>query len=351
MSSKIKTKRERVKFASDNVAGACPEVLEAIIKANEGDSTPYGNDQISRELQDKFSEIFEKEVIIFPTASGTAANALALSTMTPSFGNIYCHKLSHINTDECGAPEFYTGGGKLVPLQGVKGKITADELDEAIGGKGIVHHTQPSSVSITQVCESGEVYQLDEIKKISDITHKHNLNMHMDGARFANALVSLDVTPAEMTWKSGIDVLSFGATKNGCIAAEAIIFFNKDLVGNIAFLMKRAGHLLSKMRFVSAQLDAYISDDVWLRNARHANKMGKKLSEGLNNHSDINLAFPTEANEVFATFPRNKIDHLNSEGYKINEDEWNGKAVRLVTAWNTQDGDVNQLLETLKNSN
>ena len=349
--AKIKTKRERVKFASDNVTGACPEVLDAIIKANEGDSTPYGNDQISTELQDKFSEIFEKEVIIFPTASGTAANALALSTMTPSFGNIYCHKLSHINTDECGAPEFYTGGGKLVPLQGVKGKITADELDEAIGGKGIVHHTQPSSVSITQVCESGEVYQLDEIKKISDITHKHNLNMHMDGARFANALVSLDVTPAEMTWKSGIDVLSFGATKNGCIAAEAIIFFNKDLVGNIAFLMKRAGHLLSKMRFVSAQLDAYISDDVWLRNARHANKMGKKLSEGLNNHSDINLAFPTEANEVFATFPRNKIDHLNSEGYKINEDEWNGKAVRLVTAWNTQDGDVDQLLETLKNSN
>ena len=349
--TKIKTKRERVKFASDNVAGACPEVLDAIIKANDGDSTPYGNDQISNELQDKFSEIFEKEVIVFPTASGTAANALALSTMTPSFGNIYCHKLSHINTDECGAPEFYTGGGKLVPLQGVKGKITADELDEAIVGKGIVHHTQPSSVSITQVCESGEVYQLDEIKKISDITHKHNLNMHMDGARFANALVSLDITPAEMTWKSGIDVLSFGATKNGCIAAEAIIFFNKGLVGNIAFLMKRAGHLLSKMRFVSAQLDAYISDDVWLRNARHANKMGKKLSEGLNNHHDINLAFPTEANEVFATFPRNKIDHLNSEGYKINEEEWNGKAVRLVTAWNTQDGDVDQLLETLKNSN
>ena len=349
--AKIKTKRERVKFASDNVAGACPEVLDAIIKANDGDSTPYGNDQISIKLQDKFSEIFEKEVIVFPTASGTAANALALSTMTPSFGNIYCHKLSHINVDECGAPEFYTGGGKLVPLQGAKGKITADELDEVIGGKGIVHHTQPSSVSITQVCESGEVYQLDEIKKISDITHKHNLNMHMDGARFANALVSLNVTPAEMTWKSGIDVLSFGATKNGCIAAEAIIFFKKDLVGNIAFLMKRAGHLLSKMRFVSAQLDGYISDDVWLRNARHANKMGKKLSEGLNNHSDINLAFPTEANEVFATFPRNKINHLNSKGYKINEDEWNGKAVRLVTAWNTQDSDVDQLLETLKNSN
>ena len=349
--TKIKTKRDRVKFASDNVAGACPEVLDAIIKANDGDSTPYGNDQISTELQDKFSEIFEKEVIVFPTASGTAANALALATMTPSFGNVYCHKLSHINTDECGAPEFYTGGGKLVTLNGVKGKITAEELDQAISGKGIVHHTQPSSVSITQVCETGEVYQLDEIKKISEVTHKHNLSIHMDGARFANALVSLNSTPAEMTWKSGIDVLSFGATKNGCIAAEAIIFFKKDLVGNVAFLMKRAGHLLSKMRFVSAQLDAYISNDVWLRNAKHANKMGKKLSDGLKDHSDINLAYPTEANEVFATFPRNKIDHLNSEGYQINEDEWDGKAVRLVAAWNTQDTDVDHLLNSLKNSN
>ena len=349
--AKIKTKRERVKFASDNIAGACPEVLDAILKANDGDSTPYGNDQISTDLQKKFSDLFEKEVIVFPIASGTAANALALSTMTPSFGNIYCHKLSHINTDECGAPEFYTGGGKLVTLNGINGKILAEELDQAIGGKGIVHHTQPSSVSITQVSETGEVYQLEEIKKISEVTHKHKLNMHMDGARFANALVSLNTTPAEMTWKSGIDVLSFGATKNGCIAAEAIIFFNKDLVGNIAFLMKRAGHLLSKMRFVSAQLDAYITNDVWLKNARHANKMGKRLSEGLNNHSDINLSYPTEANEVFATFPRNKIEHLNSQGYTINEDEWDGKAVRLVTAWNTKDNDVDEFLEILKKSN
>ena len=349
--AKIKTKRERVKFASDNVAGACPEVLDAVLKANDGDSTPYGNDEISTELQDKFSEIFEKEVIVFPTASGTAANALALSTMTPSFGNIYCHKLSHINTDECGAPEFYTGGGKLIALQGIDGKITADELDQSIGGKGIVHHTQPSSVSITQVCETGEVYQIDEIKKISDVAHKHNLKMHMDGARFANALVSLKATPAEMTWKSGIDVLSFGATKNGCIAAEAIIFFKPELVGNLPFLMKRSGHLLSKMRFVSAQLDAYISNDVWLRNAKHANLMGKKLSQGLDANQNIELAYPTDANEVFAKFPKPIIEHLNSEGYKINQEELDGKAVRLVAAWNTKESDVDQLLETVSKKN
>ena len=349
--AKIKTKRERVKFASDNVAGACPEVLDAILKANEGDSIPYGNDQISTDLQNKFSEIFEKEVVVFPTASGTAANALALATLTPSFGNIYCHKLAHINMDECGAPEFYTGGGKLVTLQGNKGKITAEELDKTISGKGIVHHTQPSSVSITQVCETGEVYQLDEIKKISEVTHKHNLNIHMDGARFANALTSLNCSPAEMTWKSGIDVLSFGATKNGCIAAEAIIFFKKDLVGNIAFLMKRAGHLLSKMRFVSAQLDAYISNDVWLKNAKHANGMGKMLSEGLAKHNSIEIAYPTEANEVFAKFPRHMIEHLNSEGYKMNEDELDGKAVRLVAAWNTKASDVESFLSSINQSN
>ena len=346
----IKIKRERVKFASDNVAGACPEVLEAILKANDGDSIPYGNDQISSDLQNKFSEIFEKEVIVFPIASGTAANALALATMTPSFGNVYCHRLSHINTDECGAPEFYTGGAKLVNLQGINGKIIAEELNESISGKGIVHHTQPSSVSITQVCETGEVYQLDEIKKISEVAHKHNLNMHMDGARFANALVSLNTTPAEMTWKSGIDVLSFGATKNGCLAAEAIIFFKKELVGNLGFLMKRAGHLLSKMRFVSAQLDAYISNDVWLNNAKHANEMGKKLSDGLAKHNSIKIAYPTEANEVFAKLPRNIIDHLNSEGYIINEDELDGKAVRFVAAWNTQASDVESFLDSIKQS-
>ena len=169
----------------------------------------------------------------------------------------------------------------------------------------------------------------------------------MDGARFANALVSLGATPAEMTWKSGIDVLSFGATKNGCIAAEAIIFFKPELVGNLPFLMKRSGHLLSKMRFVSAQLEAYISNNVWLKNAKHANKMGKKLSDGLDSNSKIELAYPTHANEVFAKFQRPLIEHLNSEGYKMNEDEFDGKAVRLVTAWNTKESDVDQLLETI----
>jgi len=244
--------------------------------------------------------------------------------------------------------EFYTGGAKLVNLNGVNGKITAEELNKSISGKGVVHHTQPSSVSITQLCETGEAYELDEIKKISEIAHNHKLNMHMDGARFANALVSLDCSPAEMTWKSGIDVLSFGATKNGCLAAEAIIFFKPELVGNLPFLMKRAGHLLSKMSFVSAQLDAYITNEVWLRNAKHANAMGKKLSQGLDQHKNIELAYPTDANEIFVKIPKDIIDQLNSEGYTINDDEWDGKAVRLVTAWNTNLSDIETFLNFIK---
>ena len=349
MNSKINTKRKRVKFASDNVVGACPEVLQAIINANDGIAPPYGNDEISSILQEKFSEIFEKEVIVYPTASGTASNALALSAISPVFGNIYCHKFSHINVDECGAPEFYTGGAKLIPLTGRDGKITTDELESNIGGFGIVHHTQPSIVSITQATETGEVYNLDQIKSISEVAHKHKLKMHMDGARFANALVSLDVSPAEMTWKSGIDILSFGATKNGCIAAEAIVIFNKELVGNLPFLLKRSGHLLSKMRFVSAQLDAYISNDVWLKNAKHANNMAKKLSNGLVATNQVKLEYPTEANEVFVKLSREMVNHLNSEEYMMSNDELNGSTVRLVTAWNTKTEEIDEFLDTILN--
>ena len=349
MNSKINTKRKRVKFASDNVVGACPEVLQAIINANDGIAPPYGNDEISSILQEKFSEIFEKEVIVYPTASGTASNALALSAISPVFGNIYCHKFSHINVDECGAPEFSTGGAKLIPLTGRDGKITTDELESNIGGFGIVHHTQPSIVSITQATETGEVYTLDQIKSISEVAHKRKLKMHMDGARFANALVSLDVSPAEMTWKSGIDILSFGATKNGCIAAEAIVIFNKELVGNLPFLLKRSGHLLSKMRFVSAQLDAYISNDVWLKNAKHANNMAKKLSNGLVATNQVKLEYTTEANEVFVKLSREMVNHLNSEEYMMSNDELNGSTVRLVTAWNTKTEEIDEFLDTILN--
>ena len=335
-------------FASDNVTGACPEVMDAVVAANSGIATSYGDDEWSSRLQTKLSEIFETDVEVFLAVSGTASNALALSALAPVFGKIYCHELSHINTDECGAPEFFTGGAKLIPMRSSNGRIKANELAETIRGSGNVHVTQPSVVSITQSCETGTVYQLDEIKAISKIARKHKMSVHMDGARFANALASLDVSPAEMTWKSGVDVLTLGGTKNGCLAAEAIIFFKPDMVGNFPYLHKRSGQLLSKMRFISSQLEAYVTDDLWIRNAQHANSMAKILSEGLNAFSNIELAYPTQSNEVFVYLPRELIDYLNNAGYDINEEELDGKAVRFVTAWNSELKDVDRLLEVIK---
>ena len=334
-------------FTSDNVTGACPEVMDALIKANSGFAPSYGNDKWSLNLKNKFSEIFETNVTIFPATSGTASNSLALSALSPVFGKIYCHELSHINTDECGAPEFFTGGAKLIPIRGENGKITKKEFSESIRGTGNVHLPQPAVVSMTQSCETGTVYQLDEISAISEIAHSHGLKVHMDGARFSNAVASLNVSPAEMTWKSGIDVLSFGGTKNGCLAAEAVVFFKPELVGNFPFLHKRSGQLLSKMRFISIQLEAYLSDDIWLRNARHANAMATLLSEGLAAFPDIELAYPTQSNEVFVRLPSSVIKYLTGEGYDVNEDELDGKAVRFVTAWNTESTDIHQLLTAL----
>ena len=334
-------------FASDNVTCACPEVMEAVVAANSGIAESYGDDDWSSSLQKTLSDIFETAVVVFPAVTGTASNALALSALAPVFGKIYCHELAHINTDECGAPEFFTGGAKLIPLRGTNGRIDASDLSQTIRGTGNVHVPQPAVVSITQSCETGTIYQLDEIVAISKTAHEHGLRVHMDGARFANALASLNVSPAEMTWKSGIDVLTLGGTKNGCLSAEAVVFFKPELVGNFPFLHKRSGQLLSKMRFISSQLEAYLSDDVWLRNARHANAMAKILSEGLASFSNIKLAYPTQSNEVFVHLPREVIAYLNNADYDINEDELDGKTVRFVTAWNSELKDINALLETL----
>ena len=335
-------------FSSDNVTSACPEVMDALIAANSGIAVSYGDDEWSSALKSKLSEVFETDVEVFLAVTGTASNALALSALAPVFGKIYCHELSHINTDECGAPELFTGGAKLIPMRSSNGRINANELAEAIRGAGNVHVAQPSVVSITQSCETGTVYQLDEIQAISKIARAHKMSIHMDGARFANALAFLDVSPAEMTWKSGVDVLTLGGTKNGCLAAEAIVFFKPEMVGNFPYLHKRSGQLLSKMRFISSQLEAYVTDDLWIRNARHANLMAKKLSEGLNSFSNIELAYPTQSNEIFVHLPRELIDYLNNAGYDINEEELDGKAVRFVTAWNSELKDVDRLLAVIK---
>ena len=334
-------------FASDNVSCACSEVMQALARANIGTTPSYGEDPWTTGLCARLSEIFETPVTAFPVTTGTAANALALSALTPSFGKIFCHELSHINTDECGAPEMFTGGAKLIDMRGTDGRISADTLEQAIYGRGNVHHAQPSAVSITQACESGTVYPLDEIKAITSVARAHQLPVHMDGARFANALVTLGITPAQMTWQAGIDVLSFGGTKNGCLAAEVVIFFKPELVGDFPFLQKRAGQLLSKSRFISAQFEGYLADDVWLRNARQANTMAQRLSRGLDALPGIELAYPTQSNEVFVRMPRSLIKALAQQGIKVNDEELDGKAMRFVTAWDTSEAEVDDLLMAL----
>ena len=332
-----------VQFTSDNVTPACPQVMEALVAANIGASPSYGNDQWSQELQERFSEIFEIDVVVFPTVTGTASNALALSALTPTFGKIYCHELAHINTDECGSPELFTGGAKLIPMSGLEAKISTDGLISAVYGSGNVHHAQPACVSMTQACETGVVYQLEEIRAIAETSHALGMKVHMDGARFANAIVSLETTPAEMTWRAGVDVLSFGGTKNGCLVAEAIVFLDSGLAKNFQYMHKRSGQLLSKMRFVSAQLVAYISNDVWLSNARHANAMADYLSKGLTGIG-IELVYPTQSNEVFAHLPEHVIKGLKDRGFDVNDEELDGSSARFVTAWNTERKDIDRLI-------
>ncbi len=336
-------------FASDNVTTACPEIMDALVKANSGNVDSYGDDKWSESLKKKMSDLFETNVEVFIAVTGTAANSLALSALTPGFGNIYCHEISHINVDECGAPEFFTGGAKLIALKGADGKITADDLQKNIRGWGVVHNTQPASVSITQACETGLVYQLDEVSAISELAHKHKMKVHMDGARFANSVATLKKTPAEMTWKAGVDVLTFGGTKNGCLDAEAIVFFKPEHVGNFPFLHKRSGQLLSKMRFVSAQLETYITNNLWLKNAEHSNSMAQILSKELSNIDGVKLLYQTQSNEIFANFSENIIKNLKKNGYSTFQDELNNNSIRFVTAWNTTKNDIKKLVSTISN--
>jgi len=265
-------------FRSDNVTGVAPEILAALAAANAGSAAAYGEDAVTKRLAQRFAALFEHAVEVFPVATGTAANALALATLVPSWGVIYCHEAAHIQVDECGAPEFFAGGAKLLPLAGDDAKLRPEVVERAIGGQGVVHHAQPAAISISEATEAGTLYRPEEIAALGALARRHGLALHMDGARFANAVAALGCSPAELSWRAGVDALSFGATKNGALAAEAVIFFDPAKVKGFAYRRKRGGHLLSKMRFLSAQLEAYLADDLWLANARHANAMAARLA-------------------------------------------------------------------------
>jgi threonine aldolase len=335
-------------FCSDNVTGCAPEILEALARANRGAAMPYGADDLTAKVERRIAELFEHEVAVFLVATGSSANALALSCLTPPFGAIYSHPAAHVMVDECGAPEFYSGGAKMVGIPGPHGKIAAADLDTvlAASGRGMVHHVQAASVSLSQATEAGTIYRPDEIAAIGEVARRHQVRLHMDGARFANALVAQNVSPADLTWRSGVDVLSFGASKNGAMAAEAVVFFDKSLADEMPYRRKRGGHLFSKMRFLAAQFDAYLTNELWLRHARHANEQARRLSEGLAKLPGARLLHPVEANEIFIALPEPVISRLEQAGFQFYRWIEDGPGIlRLVTAFNTDPAHVTEFLQ------
>ncbi|BCL25777.1 threonine aldolase family protein [Streptomyces aurantiacus] len=336
-------------FSSDNAAGASPEIVDAVVRAAAGQASPYGSDTVTAEVRRRLCEIFERDVDVLIVSTGTAANALSLAALTPPWGSVLCHRDSHINNDECGAPEFYTAGAKLVPLGGDDAKIDAAELRAAVRNKaGDVHSVEPSVVSVTQATETGAVYTLDELRTLGSVVKEPGLRFHMDGARFAGAVAALGATPAELTWRAGVDLLSFGATKNGTMTAEAIVVFDRSLTAELSFRAKRAGQLASKARFHAAQLDAYLTDDLWLRNATHANAMAARLQDGLKAIPEVDLLGAAEANIVFCRLPQQVIDSLLSEGYVFYHDRWEPGVVRLVASFATSPQDIDDLLDAVR---
>ncbi|PQA88363.1 threonine aldolase family protein [Hyphococcus luteus] len=343
-------------FASDNWAGAAPEILEAIARANHGAAPGYGGDALTKKVETRFAEIFEKDCKVYFVATGGAANGLALSVMTPPYGMVLCHEESHVQMDECAGPEFFTGGAKLLPIVGADGKLTADAVRETIKGFPYrpPHGAPISALSITQGTECGTCYSVDELSAVCAAAHEAGLSVHMDGARFANAVAASGKSPADLTWKAGVDVLCFGGTKNGCIAAEAVVFFNPDKAKDFEFMRKRAGHLWSKMRFISAQFDAYLEDGLWLKLAAHANKMAQRLAAGLK-EAGAEFLYPVGINELFVVLPEGAAPKLNEAGYLFYPwvtpgDPANGRAHRLICSFRTSEEEVDGFVEAVKNN-
>jgi threonine aldolase len=346
-------------FASDNAAGIVPQVLAAIAQANEGAALAYGGDPWTERAERRLADLFEREVAVFLVATGTAANALALAHLTPPWGAVLCHEQAHIATDECGAPEFYGGGIKLVGLAGDGGKIAPATLEHALDSRswGGPHHVSPAVLSLSQATEAGTVYRPHEVRELADIAHARGLMVHIDGARFGNALARMNASPAQATWMAGVDALSFGATKGGALAAEAVVFFDRARATGMSERRKRGGHLVSKHRFVAAQIEAYLADDLWLALAHHANAMADRLAAGLAAAGLVSV-WPVEANEIFVALPPRVDARLKAAGatyypWTVNngsESTHDGTLVRLVTSFATTPEEIERFLAIVRAS-
>jgi len=342
-------------FGSDNVHGVHDAILEAIRGANCGTARSYGHDEWTARAEARLRDVFACDLTAYLVVTGTAANSLALAACCPPHGAVVCHQEAHINVDECGAPEMYTGGAKLMGVRGAAAKLTPAAVTAMLETMGRGEHEQrPSVLSISQATELGTIYTVDEVAALAATARSRGMRLHMDGARFANALVRLGCTPAELTWQAGVDVLSFGATKNGALGVEAIVFFDRDLTTDFLYRRKRAGQLVSKSRFLGAQMLAYLDHDLWLESARHANAMADRLAAGVRALPGVRVPLPVEANEVFAIMPRTLHEAINAAGARFSV--WPGEGPgtdtvhpgevlgRLLTSFRTTPDEVDAFL-------
>lgn len=322
-------------FASDNYAGICPEALASMLEANDAGHAPaYGDDAWTTKACSAIRDLFETNCEVFFVFNGTAANSLALASLCQSYHSVICHEIAHIETDECGAPEFFSGGSKILVGRSENGKLTPDIIDDLVTKRTDVHYPKPKAVTITQSTEVGTVYGVEDVRAIATMAKRHDLKVHMDGARFANAVASLDVHPAEITWRSGVDVLSFGGTKNGLPVGEAVVFFKKEMAEDFDFRLKQAGQLSSKMRLMAAPWLGLLRDDTWLKNARHANAMAAKLEAGIRDLPGVRVMFERQSNAVFAELSADAQADLRDKGWKFYTFIGEG-GCRLMCAWDT----------------
>jgi len=330
---------DRYEFASDNTASICPEAWDALQEANADEAPSYGEDRWTARVCDLVREIFETDCEVFLVFNGTASNALALAQLCQPFHSVICHEQAHIQTDECGAPEFFTKGSKLLLVGGANGKIDVGEADVIIARQPELHAHKPRAVSITQSTELGTVYTRDEIAAVTEFARHRQMYVHIDGARFANAVASLHCAPKEITWEAGVDVLCFGGTKNGVAAGELVVFFKKELAREFDYRVKQAGQLGSKMRFVAAPWLGLLNDNVWLRKAQHANWAAQRLSDQLRSEAKIDIVFPVEANAVFLRMNEHLVRELHRRGwhfYKFIEPD----IYRVACSWSVTDRDI-----------
>jgi threonine aldolase len=340
-------KRPR-QFASDNCSGICPEAWAAMAEANAGHAASYGDDLWTQRVADLMRKIFETDCEVFFVFNGTSANSLTLASLCQSYNSILCHELAHVETAECGAPEFFANGSKLLLLQGADGKIVPAEIERAVSRRTDIHYPKPRALSVTQVTEAGTVYTPAEVKTLADTAKKHGLRVQMDGARFANAVATLGVAPADITWRAGVDVLCFGGTKNGIGVGEAVVFFDRELARDFDYRCKQGGQLASKMRFLSAPWLGMLQDGAWLRHARHANEMAKLLENGLQKISSVKISFPVQSNVVFARIPKPVEEKLRAKGWKFNTGGVVPGDSRLMCSWDTTPGDVDEFVADLR---